>query len=43
MRFLLLNQFYPPDAEPTGWSFLGLAREAGLKEDLIPKSLVKTK
>jgi glycosyltransferase involved in cell wall biosynthesis len=27
MRFLLLNQFYPPDAAPTGWYLHGLARE----------------
>jgi glycosyltransferase involved in cell wall biosynthesis len=26
MRFLLLNQFYPPDAAPTGWYLHGLAR-----------------
>jgi glycosyltransferase involved in cell wall biosynthesis len=27
MRFLLLNQFYPPDLAPTGWYLHGLARE----------------
>ena len=27
MRFLLLNQFYPPDPAPTGWYLHGLARE----------------
>jgi glycosyltransferase involved in cell wall biosynthesis len=27
MRLLLLNQFYPPDAAPTGWYLHGLARE----------------
>ncbi len=27
MNFLLLNQFYPPDAAPTGWYLHGLARE----------------
>ncbi len=27
MRFLLLNQFYPPDAAPTGWYLHGLAQE----------------
>lgn len=26
MRFLLLNQFYPPDPAPTGWYLQGLAR-----------------
>ncbi len=29
MRFLLLNQFYPPDAAPTGWYLHGLGRELG--------------
>jgi glycosyltransferase involved in cell wall biosynthesis len=27
VNFLLLNQFYPPDAAPTGWYLHGLARE----------------
>jgi colanic acid biosynthesis glycosyl transferase WcaI len=27
MRFLLLNQFYPPDPAPTGWYLHGLGRE----------------
>jgi hypothetical protein len=27
MRFILLNQFYPPYAAPTGWYLHGLARE----------------
>jgi glycosyltransferase involved in cell wall biosynthesis len=27
MKFLLLNQFYPPDPAPTGWYLHGLARE----------------
>jgi colanic acid biosynthesis glycosyl transferase WcaI len=27
VRFLLLNQFYPPDPAPTGWYLHGLARE----------------
>ena len=35
MRFLLLNQFYPPDPAPTGWYLHGLARElAGREHDV---------